>query len=244
VALTPDGKLVAAVGNGFPQLWDAATGREVELLRPAKEAGKERVLNFGAAARGSLAVSPDGKLLALGNSQRDAGLFSGPASGKAVVWELATGEVKAVLEGQPGGVNAVAFSPDGKLVATAGGDRGPPAEFGVPPGGEPSPGEVWLWDVATGKRRAALKGHTGPVLAVAFSPDGKALASAAELPNRPAEVKLWDVPGGKELASLRGHGGRAWSVAFSPDGRRLATAGDSLLLWDVTRFRPAHGGRP
>ena len=110
-------------------------------------------------------------------------------------------------------VTAVAFSPDGRRLASAGGD-----------------GTVRLWDPATGAELAALTGHDGPVAAVAFSPDGRRLASAGE----DGTVRLWDPATGAELAALTGHDGPVAAVAFSPDGRRLASAGGdgTVRLWD------------
>src|SRR6202008_1650249 len=64
-----------------------------------------------------------------------------------------------------------------------------------------------------------LRGHSGPVYSVAFSSDGKRLATASN----DQTAKVWDTESGKELLSLRGHSGPVYSVAFSPDGKRLAT---------------------
>jgi dipeptidyl aminopeptidase/acylaminoacyl peptidase len=90
---------------------------------------------------------------------------------------------------------------------------------------------VKLWEVATGKQRAALQGHDNIVYPVAFSPDGKTLASGSV----DRTVKLWDVATGKERASLLGHADIVYSVAFSPDGKTLASGSwdRTVKLWDV-----------
>ena len=91
---------------------------------------------------------------------------------------------------------------------------------------------VKLWDVATGRERASLPGHTDRVYSVAFNPDGKLLASGSF----DKTVKLWDVATRQERATLRGHTDWVWCVAFSPDGRTLASGGCAmaLKLWDVS----------
>ena len=84
---------------------------------------------------------------------------------------------RATLKGHEDAVEAVAFSPDGKTLASAGGSPSNPRK----------PGELRLWDAATGEARATLKGHEDTVNAVAFSPDGKTLASAGD----DWTVRLW-----------------------------------------------------
>jgi WD40 repeat protein len=111
-----------------------------------------------------------------------------------------------------GSVYGVAFSPDGRLLATASGM------------------EARLWDLATGEDLRSLTGHNGSVLGVAFSPDGRLLATGST----DKTAWLWDLATGEDLPILRGHDGSVLGVAFSPDGRLLATASDdsTARLWD------------
>jgi RNA polymerase sigma factor (sigma-70 family) len=127
--------------------------------------------------------------------------------------EEAVPKVRATLEGHSGSVMSVCFSPDGKTLASASGDK-----------------TIKLWDPATGQERVTFKGHTSSVHFVCFSPDGKTLASASAV-----TVKLWDAATGQERATLQGHTGTILSMAYSPDGQTLATAsGDrTVKLWDV-----------
>jgi RNA polymerase sigma factor (sigma-70 family) len=117
------------------------------------------------------------------------------------------------------GVFAATFSPDGRTVATSGGER-----------------VIRLWDTATGQELAKIAGHRLPIQSVAISPDGMLLASGAgDIGGPPGEVKLWDLRQRHELAMLPPHEHGASSVAFSPNGKILATASwrGVIYLWDI-----------
>lgn len=155
---------------------------------------------------GSLAFSPDGKLLAVG-TYKEVRLVD-PASRK----------VLGTLPGQAEVVRAVAFSRDGKVLAAAG---GAPAQAG----------ELKLWDVEKRSELRTIKGHSDCIYAVAFSPDGKQVATSSY----DKLIKLWDVDSGKEVRTLKDHIDAVYALAFTPDGKRLvsAAADRSVKVWDV-----------
>ncbi|MGW4690318.1 nSTAND1 domain-containing NTPase [Streptomyces sp. NPDC004244] len=121
------------------------------------------------------------------------------------------------LTSPAGPVNRLAYSPDGRTLATVGRN-----------------GTALLWDTATRTPRATLKGHTGEVWAVAFSPDGRTLATGGW----DRTIRLWDAATGTLLTRLADHGDKVWAVAFSPDGRMLATASSDRTV----RLRDAATG--
>jgi WD40 repeat protein len=90
---------------------------------------------------------------------------------------------------------------------------------------------IKLWDVATGKEITSLKGHSGWVTSVSFSPDGKTLASGSY----DKTIKLWNLATYQEITTFKGHSGFVYSVSFSPDGKTLASgsADKTIKLWKV-----------
>jgi hypothetical protein len=123
-----------------------------------------------------------------------------------------------ILSGHADAVRALAFSPDGKMLAAAG---GLPARKG----------EVKLWDVQTGSETGTLTGHADSIYAVAFSPDGKLLATAGY----DKLIKLWDLATGTEVRTLKDHIDAINALVFTPDGRRLISgaADRTVKIWDT-----------
>ncbi|MBP5975789.1 pentapeptide repeat-containing protein [Brasilonema sp. CT11] len=124
---------------------------------------------------------------------------------------------KCIFTETLGGIHSLAFSPDGKVLAT--GDTN---------------GEIRLYQVANGKQLLSFKAHTGFVWPITFSPDGDVLASGSDDPI----VKLWDTKTGLCLACLQGHSGSIWSVAFSLNGNLIASSSEdqTVKLWDVSTY--------
>ena len=131
-------------------------------------------------------------------------------SGSRLPAHVAEGVI--TLAGHQGDVTAVAFHPEGKLVATGCADR-----------------LVRLWHAEDGREHLVLRGHVGPITALAFSPEGKHLLSASG-----GIVKIWDIATGSDLMTLTGHSDFITAADFSPDGRLIATtsADQSAKLWD------------
>jgi WD40 repeat protein/serine/threonine protein kinase len=142
--------------------------------------------------------------------------------GDLKVWDTATGKtIRTLLPPHFGPVAGVAYSDDGKTIASAGWDK-----------------KVRLWDASTWKTRRVLEGHTDYVSCVAISPDSRVVASGSG----DHTVKLWDAASGQEVRTLRGHTGGLFSVAFSPDGRALASASQdgTIRTWDVATGKEVH----
>jgi WD40 repeat protein len=217
-AFSRDGKtLVTGDGGHLVRLWEVSTGKERRLIE-----GASIVL-------GPVALSPDGKTLATQGPDSTLHLRTFPGGKSLRSWRV------------KGGVYSLAFSPREGLLVTGGHD-----------------GTLRFWDPATGKEWRKVPAHRyerdgkvepRSVAAVAFSPDGKTLASGGE----DSLVRLWDVGTGKLQHTLKGRRGWVDAVAFSPDGKLVAGGGctdDSLdtCLWDaktgklVRTFREGQAG--
>jgi RNA polymerase sigma factor (sigma-70 family) len=245
LAFTPDGKRILSGGrDGTVRLWDRATGKEQQRLRTP-----------GYIVR-SLALSPDGKVLAAGCQESLPPGRKSPLgwSHPVQMWDLPSGTERPLLRGHRAGVQALAFSPDSRSLASSGADN-----------------TFLLWDVALGAVRRGFTSPFGPswgemtvtnyVQGLAFSPDGTTLACGCS----DHRIYLLDAHTGKMNRTLLGvisHGQAArlvhgnwprtcgvFSLAFTSDGRFLVSGGTdhAIRLWQVStgseQFRGGGHGR-
>jgi WD40 repeat protein len=172
-----------------------------------------------------LAVAPDGKALAAGTNNQ-----SGALTNEVRVWDVETGKPRWQLV-RPHWQRALAFSPDGKVLA-----------------GDETDGAVTLWDAATGRELRRLEPPSREVTSLlAFSPDGRLLVAAGHQHGPPVTVRVWEVTTGTARQEFTAHQGFVGALDFAPDGKTLATgaADTSVLLWDLTgQVGEAAKGRP
>jgi WD40 repeat protein len=177
--------LVSASDDKTIRFWDLTTGKELAY----------RIKHPG--VPWTLAISPDGKRLA-----------SGGTESSIFLWKVEDGKEVRRWKAHQGGVVSVAFAPDGKTIASGGTARKadePSDDYGVA-----------LWETATGKPRQTFAAHTSVVREIAFSHDGKLLASAGIDEMNGRSVLLWDLETGKQLRAVDGWGNRVGDQGFAP----------------------------
>ncbi len=221
LAFSPDGATLAAgYGDAAVRLWDVARGEGTAALQGH------------AYPVVGVAFSADGKLLA-----------SGGSDGTVRLWNPATGRPLKTVQGPlrridgragPAPLDSVTLSPDGKVMATECTDNAPKASMK-----DLDEKTVFLWNLPVDRPYATLRGHTNSGAAVAFSPDSKTLALAAEEgtydQNRHV-VNLWDTATGRELGTAATYENTVQYVLWSPDGKTLATGdGSEVRLRPVSR---------
>jgi WD40 repeat protein len=235
-----------AVGDDYGRLSLVDVGKEaVVWTTELKERPFLRAVVF----------APDGASIAVGG---------GDPNSAAAIWlyAAATGKALARLAGHGSWIMCVAYSPDGKLLASTSEGRdastrlwdvtarkeirrwneGSRAVAFSPDGkvlaGGDSQGDILFWDARSGERLRRIPRAGVPVETLAFSPDSKLIAST----HRSGTVRLWNVRTGAEVLVGPGHQSAVVSVAFSPDGKRLATRGADarVYIWDVSQGRPVH----
>jgi WD40 repeat protein len=187
VTVSPDGSLVAAgAGEGGVRIYDAKTGAPVRAIADAGDRG--------------VAFAPDGRTLAAAGFHMEKAFMSPLLT--LPVFDVQTGQRVQTLVGHTEWeIDAIAFSPDGKLFASIGTDK-----------------QLLVWDRATGTIRFRLPDQPSRVPALAFSPDSTTLAAGGD-----RTVRLWDVTTGRLRQTLAGHRNWVCTVAFSPDGKTIAS---------------------
>ncbi|HYV39187.1 MAG TPA: WD40 repeat domain-containing protein [Gemmataceae bacterium] len=221
LAFTPDGKTLIAVDHGDNQvrLWDVVSGKEVRAFNagPADEKMKLRFMRRAV-------LSPDGRTLAVISKLNAGSLYV------VRLWDVATGKERHELPGYKYSVDSVAFSPDSRLIATAGRLVGP---GGFRP---QDSNRLYVYEVASGRQLTVLRDGLpiGEATCTAFSQDGRTMATSGP----DGTIKLWEVATWKVRAEFRGHRNGVTALTFAPHGQLLSGGLDTTVLaWDLWALR-------
>jgi WD40 repeat protein len=227
-------RIVTPSSDNTARVWDAATGKEMVILRGHEGAvwsaafsrdgsrivttSEDKTARIWDAATGNeIAVlrGHEGAVWSAAFSRDGSRIVTASWDNTERVWDAAAGKEIAVLRrNEKGIIQSVAFSPDGKRIVTAS------ASLLV---GQDDTASIW--DAVTGKELSVLRGHQNGISSAVFSPDGKRIVTASN----DRTVRIWDAESGKEVSVLHGHEKSVNSAAFSRDGTRIVTASDDQI---------------
>jgi WD40 repeat protein len=195
IAFNPEGTILASGSNeGAIQLWEIMDSQHIQSAK-LLHGHRNRVNWISFAADGLLATASFAR--------------------RARIWDAQSGKLLRSFQGYSRLMSALAFSPDGRLLAQGDGR-----------------GIIRIWDLQNGNCSYTVRGHSGPIWHMAFSPDGRTFASSSE----DRDVKLWSAEGAQCLKTFTGHTASVWALAFSPDGTILASTGTDreIKLWETS----------
>ena len=228
VAFTPDGSTLAmAIDDGTVKLWDVATKRvrstikahpgpvwgmainqDGQWLATGGDDGKVRLFDL-VTTNETISFDTKYAIRTLAFSPTSNDLLIGGRTGQVEIWNTETGKQSVPTAGHEGTVAGVAYSPDGRTIASVSGDK-----------------SAKLWNAETGGEQLSLQGHSGGLYGVAFSTDGSKIVTGGW----DKRARLWDTASGSLEHTCEGHEGDIWAVAFSPSTPFGASVGEDRIV--------------
>jgi WD40 repeat protein len=211
IAFSPNGALLLA-GGGSPGQGDKVPWSGTAVVWDTKTFEQKYTLKGHDGLVRSVAFSPDGD-----------SILTGSYDSTLILWDAADGRKLRTFRGHATSVISVAFSPDGGRAVSGSG--------GLAEDGSHQLGTFIIWDVQTGRRVLSHKGHESTIYSVAFSQDGRRVASCSA----DRTLKIWDARTGLELLSLAGHSSGVRHLSFNRKGDRISTVGEDarVRLWNA-----------